>query len=420
MHAGFTTTALSLGFNALGAWLRLAAVVTSSFNLALASSVSLGFYAGVMICTFTDLPMRYFPPHERSLVTSIAVQCNYLGQALGSLIPYLVSPCTPDASTKQCSSVFLSDTRDRFEHTLLSQAVAMTAPLPLFVILRWCSPSSGIPAAGGSGGHGCSSTATNALPAHAHASTSPRGGTSGSHGRCEVGGALSAACNVGDVGHGGEGADSALLLLLRNRQFCVHACCYSILGGVSFAIPGIQDSIFTGCLSSPSLDSSHTMWLNFAFIICGVLTGLALGCVIKADDHQALAVKALFACAVASTTAIAILSTPAVASHASEQLGDALYVMLVALMGLAGASSIGFIGLGLHIAAALAHPVSEAYSGGLVEWSVFAWGAILTQLSRCELSFWLCAGASWFVLVVLFALAAFPTKRSALSSRHLN
>lgn len=84
---------------------------------------------------------------------------------------------------------------------------------------------------------------------------------------------------------------ASFLSLLRNRRFLVHTLCYSVIGGVSFAIPGIQDSIFSSCLSTPNWSSSQTIWTNFSFIACGVISGLIIGYTVHEPSHQARTIR---------------------------------------------------------------------------------------------------------------------------------
>jgi len=365
VHAPFFTSICGIVFNALAAWLRFAAMASGSFTLALLSSVSLGFAAAVIICSYTSLAERNFPPKERSMATSIAVQCNYIGWALGSLIPLIVRPCDVNEVTGVCDAAPLADTGERYKNALLVQAIAMTLALPLFVL-----------------------------------TSSPKDG----------------ATEVAHADVAADGERGSPLLLARNGQFWLHTLCYSLLGGVSFTIPGIQDSIFSGCLSSPKWNSSQTMWTDFSFITCGVVTGLVVGYKAKDPRHHHVVLRVLFGLTALSLTAIAIFATPSVAAFMHDHAPNSLYSILIVLMGVAGAGSLGFIGLGLHSAASLAQPVSEAYSGGLVEWLVQAWGALLTQISDCNLSFWGCTGVAWVVLFLFCAIARHP--HAALPSEH--
>ena len=89
--------------------------------------------------------------------------------------------------------------------------------------------------------------------------------------------------------------------LLQNGRFLVTMFAYSLLGGVSFAIPGVQSEA-TPTPTSPypntqlaaypelpnpnanwkvfstmNLDTAQTSLTNTAFILAGVLTGLLMG-----------------------------------------------------------------------------------------------------------------------------------------------
>ena len=82
----WSTVAFGNALNVAGGWLRYLAVVRSSYALAVLSSLVCGGAAAVVVCSFTAVSERWFRPSSRGLATSIAVQSNYLGWALGSLI----------------------------------------------------------------------------------------------------------------------------------------------------------------------------------------------------------------------------------------------------------------------------------------------------------------------------------------------
>ena len=84
--------------NTGAAWLRHAAVMQHSFAQAFASTILLGGAAAVVVSSYTWVPETWFAPTERGLATSIAVQSNYAGWALGSFIPFVVK--TPAEMSK--------------------------------------------------------------------------------------------------------------------------------------------------------------------------------------------------------------------------------------------------------------------------------------------------------------------------------
>eukprot|EP00662_Eupelagonemidae_sp_cell21_P015453 gene15452-15342_t len=97
--------------------------------------------------------------------------------------------------------------------------------------------------------------------------------------------------------------------------------------------------------------------------MAGVVTGVVLGIIAPAARRHRVAItRALFAACVAGLAGLAALSEAGDRVEKSRR-----FAAYVALMAIAGAGSIGFIGVALPICCALAHPVSEAYSAGLVE-----------------------------------------------------
>lgn len=114
-----------MAFNCLGAWLRWLSVHVAASGCAhcakhgrvicIISCVCVGFGAAAVVCSYAAIPARWFPPSERTLATSIAVQSNYAGWCVGALLfPYAIA-----------------DTAD-LERLQLYQAVAMTAFFVLF------------------------------------------------------------------------------------------------------------------------------------------------------------------------------------------------------------------------------------------------------------------------------------------------
>ena len=85
------TTGVGMFCNFLGGWFRYAACRAAHGGdarqgklLALLSSVFIGFAAAVIICSYSAVATRWFPPHERTLATTIAVQSNYAGWCVGA------------------------------------------------------------------------------------------------------------------------------------------------------------------------------------------------------------------------------------------------------------------------------------------------------------------------------------------------
>ena len=90
VHHNYITMAIGQSLNVVGAWLRYGAVLHGSFPLAVVSTVCAGASASVIVCSYAVVGERWFAPSQRALATTIAVQSNYAGWAMGSLIGLLV------------------------------------------------------------------------------------------------------------------------------------------------------------------------------------------------------------------------------------------------------------------------------------------------------------------------------------------
>ena len=321
VRSNWSASLVGVILNVAGAWLRMVAVYSRSYDLALVSSVLIGAAASIVICSYTPIAERWFPRSEQALATSIAVQCNYAGWAVGSLIPLFVDG-TGEAGLQSM---------ERFQ---LAQAILVSLSLPLFLLCYRANPepATGLLAAGSfysdSGGHG------------------------------EGGAELSPLASVQRLG--------------CKAQFWVHAIAYSALGGVSFAIPAVQDTIF----EQLAISASCTLWTNFAFIVCGIVAGLVLGASVKEQRLHAPVLRALFTLSSLALTALVVLVY--LSPHIPR---TTLFGLLVLCMALAGVGSLGFIGIALRTMVDVSQPVSEVYSGGSVEWLIQGWGALFTQIS---------------------------------------
>lgn len=77
--------------------------------------------------------------------------------------------------------------------------------------------------------------------------------------------------------------------------------------------------------------------------------------------------------------------------------------MLLPLLVVAGAGSVGFIGLGLAAAVTSALPVEAAYSGGSANLVIQVCGFVFNQvLTTCEIGFIACAAAAVLTVGALF------------------
>jgi len=319
--------------NAGAAWLRHTAVVHRSFDHAFVSTILLGGAAAVVVSSFTVVPEAWFAPEERGLATSIAVQSNYAGWALGSFIPLAVkTPADMRSFTRRQAigtmallSFFLAGYRSRGQASLRAGArleaeygaakpnrsrAANGVPMaiPLIQTPWWLAKgrrSERLLPVNGSPLSDRTSELYSEAAAPAAAAWRP-------------------------------GARASAGLMARNPRLLLHTAASALLGGVSFAIPAVLDIVLgESCATTPlALPAQRTMTANFAFIISGVVSGIVLGATCRDPARQHVIV---FWCSLLCATvlsALLLLLTP----RSVELLGaDAAYGLIVAGMSLAGA-----------------------------------------------------------------------------------
>mmetsp|Transcript_24099 Transcript_24099/g.81371 ORF Transcript_24099/g.81371 Transcript_24099/m.81371 type:complete len:468 (-) Transcript_24099:2788-4191(-) len=346
----WSTVAFGNALNVAGGWLRYLAVVRSSYALAVLSSLVCGGAAAIVVCSFTAVSERWFRPSSRGLATSIAVQSNYLGWALGSLI-----------------GADEAGEAERARALFRWQAIAISGCLPLCLFLYRDR-------------HAADQQQPNTLAT----STASAAGASAST------------------------ASTALRSLASNGPFWRRAVPYAAIGGIGFSVPSAQDVLFgSSCYGAGSawsgFDTGHTTVTNLSFILSGVLCGLCLGAVVPRRSAEAV-VLALALLAALSLTALALLSTP----HVAPTLPPAtLFPLLAGLMALSGIGTIGFIGLALSRAVELADGVPEAYAVGAVEMLVQGFGGGLSALSAsCTVGLAGCVAVQWLAVAALAAAYA--------------
>jgi hypothetical protein len=245
-HYNRATMLAAVCLNVGAAWLRYASVVWGSYSTALLSSAMLGIATSVVMPSFALIPQRWFPPNQRAFATSVNVQSNYLGWGLGTLIPLLVS--SPHT----------------MRSFMLAQAAFATLTLPLTLALYRAAPPPLV---------------------RPHRTTPPTIRPTDppllSLSPLEL---LSSPSTI-DPPHTPWRPHDALC----NYQFLLQAICYGGLAGISYSLPAFQATAFTDCMH-PSLHfvSTHSMWVNFAFITSGVVVGLVAGATVSeyARSHQ--------------------------------------------------------------------------------------------------------------------------------------
>jgi hypothetical protein len=402
--------------NVSAAWLRHISVTSHSYDQAFASTILLGFGAALVVSSYTVVPETWFAPEERALATSIAVQSNYAGWALGSFIPIAVQ--TPAAMA---------------EFTLIQTAVTVLI-LVLFLLGYSTRGSAADRAAGvqyttgladveATSRRSGSSSATLSSPRTPRLLDVVRKAPWWLRGRRTERLSMSRSCSALDAGPSTEsppvpprvGARASAASMARNPRLLLHTVASALLGGVSFAIPAVLDvAIGESCASSVlSLPPEQSMLADAAFILSGVTAGVLLGGLCRDVETYHVVV---FICSALCAIGLSLLRL-LLSRHAVQFLGaPASFALLVLDMALIGGSSLGFIGLALHEAVELAKPASEVYAGGLLEWLLQIFGAYLGLVSGCRAGFLPCLAAAWLAAVVFGALTA--TRSTASHANH--
>jgi len=325
---------MSVVANVIAGWLRYFAVANSSYFLAVLSSVFVGLGAAVVINSFALIGAYYFPPSQRAMAVSLAVQSNYAGWGLGALVmPNVVS------------------TGDDLERAMLIQAFVISSSLVFFCIFFREPPSSSP-----------SETAKNytslaagdsdarATPLDGHAKLSPF---------------------------------ESVKIMFTTRQPAMQMFVFSVMSGIGFSIPAIQDEVFTSRkFGDFALSSTQSSLTNVAFILAGVVVGVILPLAAQGGRRRGIALTITFWVGTFGLTGLAWLVAQ-IQGHgdAAAEGGwtsDSVYSYQLVLMVLSGGGVLGFTGLGLAAIVVAAHPVSHEYSAGSVEWWNQVVGAVST------------------------------------------
>ena len=127
INFNYVTMFIGQSLNLAGAWLRYLAVQNHSFAAAVISTVFAGASASVVVCSYGVIAERWFRPSQRALATTIAVQSNYAGWALGSLI-----------------GLILKGDQERYRQFALLQAFFVSICFPLFLLGYRAAPPHGV------------------------------------------------------------------------------------------------------------------------------------------------------------------------------------------------------------------------------------------------------------------------------------
>ena len=124
------------------------------------------------------------------------------------------------------------------------------------------------------------------------------------------------------------------------------------------------------------------------------------------ESCEPLAIRLSAAACALALSLVFVVTRP----HALDAIGDgpSLLAMLVALLSLAGASSLGFFSLALRSAARIGEPVAHVYCAGITETISQLLAVSLTQSSVCPVGFKACTLSSLVVAVTLVLFARYP------------
>jgi MFS family permease len=407
----YLVTFLGTASQVLAGWLRYIAIREENFSLVIVSSVLIGFGGSVIISTYTTCAQRWFPPHERTLATSIAVQSNYFGWAMGSVI-------VPSIVNEPGSGSF-DVIKEQFLNLALWQAVGCSLCLVTFFAFHRETPKSykkdmataeerdtsqaqeqdeevGASFASGDG---------RSMTAGRRSQSGVAGRASYSRGAC-----ASSVYRQNQASSVQIPALKSAWMLATNGQFMMQGFCYAVLGGVSYTIPAVQDEVFAD-IGYTSQENSLT---NFCFIMTGVCCGVLLGYVGKDRRRHGVLLKFLFSISAVSLTVLLVL-TDLRKRNIDVGLNNAeLRPIFIICMGGAGAGTLSFIGIALQKAVDLTQPVSEAIAGGMVEWFLNNFAAIIPLVDAN--TFW--ASTAVTVFVTLLFLAFYSENESSRTSMH--
>lgn len=336
----WSTYLLGTSATVASAWVRYVAVHSASLQLALVSSVLLGLGQSTVFVGFSELPARWFPDHsERAFASAIVVQLTFAGWGVGSIAV---------ASIVKSVSLLSS--------FCFWQAIVVSASIPIYLFTY---PSRGVD----------KSIVLDIAQSEETSLTDER--------YSEV--------------HS-QKTTASLRDLFCSPRYVALLLATGLLQGVGFTAPAVQEPVFL----AQGYKEFACDFMAFACIMAGVFFGLFMGrCLAQRDESFVRRVVIwLFWLAPASLLALVYIS------H-QDYKGDTagLYYLELALMSLVGFASLGFINIALPLVCEAVPTVPESRSGGLVELTGLAMGAVLTQLSTGR-QFIVCLFASFAAAVL--------------------
>jgi len=321
----FLTSSIIPMSNVASAWLRYFAIIDGNYSMALLSSVISGLGAGVLISSYVPIAARWFPRRQTTLAVTLAVQSNYGGWAIAALILPLVVSNTEDLTYVLKMQALVSS-------ILLVSFFAFHREKPAYSYSEDIIPDkdTSLPAT-------CAIIETVDIPSDAKLAAED--------------------LSIYD----------SMKRLFSSRNTMAQLFVFSLMGGVSFALPGIQDEMFSGDLGKSNLNASQRSATNFSFILSGVLVGIILGALITKSCQRLLAVKVLIFMSSISLSALSAAVIVIEGSRNNAVQEEFVFGIVFGCMTLAGVGLVSFIGLALGMIADSAEPVPRAYSAGALE-----------------------------------------------------
>jgi len=321
---------LSNAFNLACAWQRWQGI-TAWNDKYIASSISqllCGIGAWPIFVLPGQISHRRFPPEEQTLATSLMLQANYFGWLLGSTLPPLVV-----------------DDPDSFRALLFGEAVVASVAAVLIVLFYRPATS-----------HGYGQMAEEVESSHQGAESS----------------------------HGGFSGFMEIFQSFKAHPFFgLQVLSHGLLGGVSFATPSALFFI----LDDLDMPKRAGIASNFAFIFSGVLAGVMLGWWCQSPRLYKQVLKMCY-----GFCALALLCCALMVQFGMLYNTPLRFGVLILLVAVAGACSLGFLGIGIEAAAL--YPVKAAYVCWVVESLVLLFGAVLSSFAAQSSGFWILGGAA--------------------------
>lgn len=165
--------------------------------------------------------------------------------------------------------------------------------------------------------------------------------------------------------------------------FGLQVLSHGLLGGISFATPSALFFI----LDDLGMSKSTGIASNFAFIFSGVLAGVMLGWWCQSPRLYKQVLKMCY-----GLCALALLCCALMVHFEMLNNTPLSFGVLILLVAVAGASSLGFLGVGIEAAAL--YPVKAAYVCWAVESLVLLFGAVLSSYAAQQSGFWILGGAA--------------------------